>query len=243
MFCRRKGSGENISKRTIAPFSSISFMGAIITIAIGSIKSYFFEYIKSFMLVWVGWLLPYSSEVVAITPVTSPEQHFHFQVLTHLTTTRVVAECLQLSMRKLVRILTDRMLFLMPNPPFGLVHYLLMGRQWSSSVLCESQKIDSVLCECKKLLVSIPALNWIIDHPSPPRNPVFWSWINIILIGGRWRERVVVEGYERPGRNVWMRIWKFGVWNQRWHKIVRSHCGGGAFMEPVQFLQAGKNSR
>jgi len=129
MFCRRKGSGENISKRTIAPFSSISFMGAIITIAIGSIKSYFFEYIKSSMLAWVGRLLPYSCEVAAITPVTSPEQHFHFQVLTHLTTTRVVAECLQLSMRKLVRILTDRMLFLMPNPPFGLVHYLLMGRQ------------------------------------------------------------------------------------------------------------------
>jgi len=104
-------------------------MGAIITIAIGSIKSYFFEYIKSFMLVWVGWLLPYSSEVVAITPVTSPEQHLHFQVLTHLTATRVVAECLQLSLKKLMQILTNRMLFLMPNPPFGLVHYLLMGRQ------------------------------------------------------------------------------------------------------------------
>jgi len=148
-------------------------MGAIVNITIGSLKSYFFENIKSSMLAWVGRLLPYSGEVVAITAVTPPEQHFNFQVLTHLTATRVVAECMQLYMRKLVRILTDRLLFLTPNPPFGLVHYLFMGRQRSGSVLCEPQKIDSVFCECHKLLVSIPSPKRIIDHPSPSSNPVF----------------------------------------------------------------------
>src|SRR6266581_3565117 len=45
------------------------------------------------MLARVGRLLPYSGKVAIITPVTSPERHFHFQVLTRLASPVVVVEC------------------------------------------------------------------------------------------------------------------------------------------------------
>src|SRR6266496_1298527 len=40
----------------------------------------------------VGRLLSFTDQVAAITPVTPPERHFHFQVLTRLAAPRVVAE-------------------------------------------------------------------------------------------------------------------------------------------------------
>ncbi len=44
------------------------------------------------LLAGVEQLLPYSGQVAAITKVTPPEWHFHFQVLARLTAPRVVAD-------------------------------------------------------------------------------------------------------------------------------------------------------
>ena len=40
------------------------------------------------LLAGVGRLLPYSGQIAAITPVTPPERHFHFKVITRLSAPR-----------------------------------------------------------------------------------------------------------------------------------------------------------
>ena len=104
---------------------------------------------------------------------------------------------------------------------------------------------------CRKRSEDLISCYWVCDKSGGEK--YIWSgldtWSIWRVMSGqlpaeklRWNvERVAEEGEERPDRNVWMRIWKCEGWNQRWHKILPS--GGGAFMKPIQPLQAGKNGR